>query len=139
MSSRLTAAFAQFGAKPANSLRGRSAIAHDGALVLSCLIPQFRRQGPGVLRYEDSLSRESGELAVTTLLGEHLILARERQLPVRMVVIAERSTGRTRHNIYARPDVVGRLIEFDGNHFVVDFRRSTTESKEPERRRSRRG
>lgn len=139
MSTRLITAFAQFGAKPANSLRARSAIADDGALVLSCLIPQFRRQGPGVLRYEDSLSRESGDRSGTALLGEHLILAREGELPVRMVVIAELSEGRTRYNIYARPDVIGQLVEFDGDRFVVDFRRSITEPKQPERRRGRRG
>ncbi len=139
MSSNLTAAFAHFGAKPANSLRGRSAIAHDGALVLSCSIPQFRHQGPGVLRYEDSLSRHSGDRSGTVLLGEHLVLARERQLPVRMVVIAELSQGRSRYNIYARPDVTGQLIEFDGDHFVVDFKRSVTEPKQPERRRGTRG
>jgi len=139
MSTSLVAAFAQFGAKPMNSLRGRSAIAGDGALVLSCLIRQFRRQGQGVLRYEDSLSRDSGDRPGTALLGEHLILAREGQLPVRMIVIAELSEGRARYNIYARPDVIGRLVEFDGDHFVVDFRRSITEPKQAERRRGRRG
>ena len=139
MSTSLLAAFAKFGATPANSLRGRSAIADDGALVLSCFIPQFRRQGPGVLRYEDSLSRESGDRTGATRLGEHLTLAREQELPVRMVVVAELSEGKTRYNIYPRPDVVGRLVDFDGDHFVVDFKRSIVDSKQPERRRGRRG
>ena len=138
MSESLIAAFAQFGAKP-TSLRGRSAIADDGALVLSCLIPQFRRQGPGVLRYEDSLSQDSGDRSATALLEEHLRRAREEELPVRMIVIAELSEGRTRYNIYARPDVIGRLIEFDGDRFVVDFRKSIIEPKQAERRRGRRG
>ena len=129
MSGSLIDAFAQFGAKPKNRLRGRSAIADDGALVLSCSTPHFRRPGPGVLRYEDVLSREAGDRPGTALLGEHLGLARDGQLPVRMVVIAK-GDGKTRCNIYARPDVVGRLTEFDGDHFVVDFTRLATEEKE---------
>jgi len=55
MANNLIDAFAQFGAKPKYRLRGRSAIADDGALVLSCSAPHFRRPGPGVLRYEDLL------------------------------------------------------------------------------------
>jgi len=138
MSESLIAAFAQFGAKPKNRLRGRSAIAEDGALVLSCSTPQFRHAGPGVLRYEDALSRDSGDRPGAALLGEHLLLARDGQLPVRMVVIAAATDGKTRHNIYARPDVIGKLIEFDGDRFIIDFRRVVVELKQPEGARKRR-
>jgi hypothetical protein len=136
MSESLIAAFAQFGAKPKNHLRGRSAIADDGALVLSCLTPQFRHGGPGVLRYEDALSRSSGDRNAA-LLGEHLVLARDGQLPVRMIVVAEAGQGKTRR-IYARPDVVGQLIEFDGDRFIVDFKRLAVDLKPPEATRKRR-
>jgi len=133
MSTSLVDAFARFGAKPKNPVRGRSAIAGDGALVLSCAIPQFRRPGPGVLRYEDALSRDSRNSPGTTLLEEHLTLARDAQLPVRMVVVAvaDASGGRARRNIYARPDLVGRLTEFDGDHFIVDFTRVIVDVKPP--------
>lgn len=139
MSNSLIDAFAKFGAKPKNRLRGRSAIAHDGALVLSCATPHFRRPRPGVLRYEDVLSRDSGDRPGTALLAEHLALARDGQLPVRMVVIAEAGDGKTRNSIYARPDVVGRLTEFDGDHFIVDFTRLVVDLKQPEGGRKRRG
>jgi hypothetical protein len=139
MSNTLIDAFAQFGAKPKSRLRGRSAIAEDGALVLSCSTPHFRRPGPGVLRYEDVLSRTTGDRPGTALLGEHLALARDGQLPVRMVVVAQSGDGKTRSNIYARPDVVGRLIEFDGDRFVVDFTRLIVDVKQPEGSRRRRG
>jgi hypothetical protein len=132
MSNTLIDAFAQFGAKPKNRLRGRSAIADDGALVLSCSTPQFRRPGPGVLRYEDALSRDTGDRPGAALLGEHLVLARDGQLPVRMIVVAHAGDGKPRNNIYARPDVIGRLIEFDGDHFIVDFTRLVVEPKQPE-------
>jgi len=129
MSTSLVDAFARFGAKPKNPVRGRSAIASDGALVLSCSIPQFRHPGPGVLRYEDALSRDSPNSPGATLLEEHLTLARDAQLPVRMVVVADTSGGKARRNIYARPDLVGRLTEFDGDHFIVDFTRVVVDAK----------
>ena len=89
--------------QPKNRLRGRSAIADDGALVLSCSTPHFRHPGPGVLRYEDALSRDTGDRPSAALLGEHLVLARDGQLPVRMIVVAESGEGKPRYNIYAAP------------------------------------
>jgi hypothetical protein len=136
MSNSLSDAFAAFGAKPRNRVRGRSAIAGDGALVLSCSTPYFRRPGPGVLRYEDVLSRDSGDRPGTALLGEHLTLARDGELPIRMVVIAEAREGKAGRSIYARPDLVGRLTQFDGDHFIVDFTRLIVDPKHSRKRRS---
>jgi len=129
MSTGLVDAFRRFGAKPKNPCGGRSAIAGDGALVLSCSIPRFRRPAPGVLRYEDALSRDSRGGAGTALLEAHLTLARDAQLPVRMVVVADAREGKTRRKVYARPDLVGRLTEFDGDHFIVDFTRVVVAAK----------
>jgi hypothetical protein len=131
MSTSLADAFARFGATLESPVHGRSAIADDGALVLSCSIPCFRRPGPGVLRYEDLLSRDPRSSKSTALLGEHLTLARDGQLPVRMVVIALAGEGKTRRNIYARPDLIGRLTEFDGDHFIIDFTRLLVERQQP--------
>ena len=138
MSNSLIDAFGKFGARPRSRVRGRSAIAGDGALVLSCLTAHLRRPGPGVLRYEDTLSRDPSDRPGTALLGEHLTLARDGQLPVRMVVIAEARAGRTERSIYARPDLVGRLTEFDGDHFIVDFTRVSADSQHPAGSRKRR-
>ena len=69
MLNSLTDAYAQFGAKPKNRLRGRSAIADDGALVLSCSTPHFHHPRPGVLRYEDVLSRDPSDQPGTALLA----------------------------------------------------------------------
>jgi hypothetical protein len=138
VSNTLIDAFAQFGAKPKNRLRGRSAIAEDGALVLSCSTLHFRRPGPGVLRYEDVLSREPGDQPGTALLGEHLALARDGQLPIRMVVINKGNDSKTR-SIYARPDVIGKLTEFDGDHFVIDFTRPVTDEIEQPKSGRKRG
>lgn len=138
MSNSLTDAFAQFGARPKHPLRDRSAIADDGALVLGCASPFFKHPNPGVLRYEDMLSRASTEGSSAAFLGEHLIQARDGKLPVRMIVIAEVPGGKPRYRIFARPDVVGRLVEFDGNRFVVDFRRVVIEANQTEIPRKRR-
>ena len=139
MSTSLVDAFAKFGATLKSPVSGRSAIAADGALVLSCSISCFRRPGPGVLRYEDVLSHDPRDSKSTALLGEHLTLARDGQLPVRMVVVAMNGEGKTRRNIYARPDLVGRLTELDADHFIVDFTRLLVEQPVASRSRGRRG
>lgn len=121
----LTEAFGRFGAKPAHRQHALSAIAADGSLVLKCSPRCFGHPAQGVLRYEDRLSRETGDARSTELLGEHLQLARDENLPVRMVVVAptESRSGRPEVNFHVRPDLVGRLVEFDGDRFVVDFTR----------------
>jgi len=44
-----------------------------------------------------------------------------------MVVIAEADGTKTRRSIFARPDLVGRVTEFDGDRFIVDFTRLSVE------------
>ena len=137
MTTRLFEAFASFGARPRNRLRDRSAIATDGALVLGCSSPYFRHPGPGVLRYEDALSRDSIDRTSAALLGEHLTQARDGQLPVRMVVIAEADFGKPRTRIFARHDVIGRVVDFDGDKYAVDFKRLVVEPKAENNRKKR--
>jgi len=65
----------QVGAKPRIGCV-LSAIAEDGAWCqLRAFV--FWPSGRGVLRYEDKLSRESGDVQGTALLGRHLTLARD--------------------------------------------------------------
>lgn len=127
MNLNLTDAFQRFGAKPANRLRGLSAIATDGALVLNCSYAHFAHPSPGVLRYEDALSREAPESKDVALLGKHLALARDGALPIRMVVTAAAGTASATKSIHVRPDLIGKVVTFDGDHFVVDFTRQETE------------
>jgi hypothetical protein len=120
-------AYAKFGAKPANRLRALSAVADDGAIVLSCATPQFVRPARGILRYEDRLSREADDATGKALLGEHLTRARDENLAVRMVVVssATGTTGKSSRSFHVREDLVGKVTLFDGDHFIVDFTRST--------------
>ena len=125
MNLSLSDAFARFGAKPSNRLRGLSAMAADGALVLNCSVAYFGHPSRGVLRYEDRLSRLSPGCSDTELLGRHLTLAAAGALPVRMVVSsrANESNGSGSPSCHVRPDLIGRVAEFDGDHFIVDFTR----------------
>src|SRR5579859_3884821 len=75
MNLNLVDAFSRFGATPRNGVRGLSAIATDGAVVLNCSQQRFAHPSRGVLRYEDRLSREARDSKDATLLGQHLTLA----------------------------------------------------------------
>lgn len=124
MNLTLLDAFGRFGAKPASRLGSLSAMAADGAMVLNCMTAHFGHPGRGVLRYETRLSTAQAESKVITTLSEHLTRARDEDLPVRMIVtfpkLANASRGGGHH---VRPDLIGKLVEFDGDRFVVDFTR----------------
>jgi hypothetical protein len=125
MNLSLIDAFGKFGAQPTNRLRGLSAMAADGALVLNCQQAYFAHPARGVLRYEDRLSREPPESKDVQLLGQHLTLARDGALPVRMVVTSlEEKAGKSSRRCHVRTDLTGKVVTFDGDHFVIDFTRT---------------
>jgi hypothetical protein len=125
MNLSLVDAFGRFGAKPASRLRALSAITADGALVLNCSRAYFGHPSQGVLRYEDRLSREPGGPKNTGRLGQHLTIARDGALPVRMIVTSrtEEKGGTRNRTCHVRSDLIGTVVKFDGDHFVVDFKR----------------
>lgn len=127
-------AFAKFGAELDNPMWAVSAIASDGALVMSCWAHCFRRGGPGSLIYADRLSRWQGNELGGGLLKRHLELAQAGALPVRMVVATASDTEAVDHGhdaskvkktFHIRDDMVGRVTEFDGDNYVVEFRPSS--------------
>lgn len=125
MNLSLIDAFSRFGAKPASRLGSLSALAADGAMVLNCLPAHFGHPAAGVLRYEARLSTVEAESKDIGNLSEHLTHARDGRLPVRMVVRSlapEKSRARAR-SYHIRPDLIGKVVEFDGDHFIVDFTR----------------
>jgi len=124
MNLSLINAFGRFGATPSNRFRSLSAVAADGAVVLNCSQQYFAHPSRGVLRYEHRLSGESQDSADVALLGQHLALARDGTLPVRMIVAfsADLRRGDSR-GYHVRPDLVGRVVQFDGDHFMIDFTR----------------
>ena len=124
MNLSLIDAFSKFGAQPTNRLRGLSALAADRTQKHNSKQPYFGHPSRGVLRYEDRLSRESAESKDAQLLGQHLTLARDGALPVRMVVTSlEEKGGKSSRRCHVRTDLVGKVVTFDGDHFVIDFTR----------------
>ena len=125
-------AFERFGAKPVNAMWAVSAIATDGALVVSFWSHHCKSGGKGVLVCSDRLSRWSGNELGNSLLREHLTLAIVQNLPVRLVVATTADVqavesghdgSKVKKTFHVREDVVGRVASFDGDHYVAEFRR----------------
>lgn len=124
MNLTLIDAFGRFGAKPASRLNSLSAMASDGAMVLNCLPAHFGHPARGILRYESRLSAAEAESKVVTTLSEHLTRARDGDLPVRMIVTFPKvEKARRAGGHHVRPDLIGKIVEFDGDRFVIDFTR----------------
>ena len=132
-------AFGRYGAKPGHRQNSLSAMAHDGAIVLNCLPAHFCHPARGVLRYEAKLSAVQAKSEELGVLGRHLTEARDNDRPVRMIVrsLAPQTSRVKRVGYHVRPDLLGKVVEFDGDHFIVDFTRPQSESREaaPSRRK----
>jgi hypothetical protein len=129
----LLEAFASYKVKPAR--RGRSAMTPDSTLVISCWYAGFRRAHVEILRYEEDLSGQAGEIA--NALRAHLAEAKTNEYDVRVIVAVGASDSQSteqgaaaRTSYYARKDLVGRVTSFDGERFVIEFRRTQTAAQE---------
>jgi hypothetical protein len=131
-------AFSSYRARPTN--RARSALSDKGALVVSCWYSRFQRAERDVLRYEEDLSAEEGTSANT--LRTHLAQALAEEVDVRLVVAVaaaaapeEESLIKTtpvrtpRTTFYARKDLTGRVTFFDGQRFVIEFRKAAADQE----------
>lgn len=130
----LELAYARYGAKPASRFRGLSALAEDGSLVLSCMSGRFSRPGTGVLRYSSQLSQETASRQEVRSLREHLGTALSGGGTVRSVFISA-ARGKVSRVVHVRPDLIGKVVEFDGDRFSVDFTRLEVEPPPKARRR----
>lgn len=126
-----TEAFRAFGAKLVNPMWAYSAIAQDGAVVISCWSHKLKLKD-GVLRYTDHLSRWEPNTPGKNLLIEHLNAAQDQSLPVRLVIattdqpeVVERGEDASsiRKTFHIKEDVVGKVALFDGDNLVLEFRR----------------
>ena len=126
-------AFKSYGAVLKNFRRDVSAIATDGALVVSCWDKAFRK-AENAMRYQDHLSKWGDDNAAgRDLLSGHLAQAVQQSLPVRLVIahrapVAEGSKARAEY-FHVRPDLVGRIADFDGDCFSIDFTRPAAPAK----------
>jgi len=127
----LLEAFASYKLRPAR--RTRSAMTPDGDLVISCWYAGFKRAQAEILKYEEDLSGQTHEVAKA--LRTHLAEALANECEVRVIVAVTVATAAeqkpdftaapasVRTTYYARKDLVGRVCSFDGQRFIVDFRR----------------
>jgi hypothetical protein len=124
----MTDAFNRYHARLVNNLWAVSAIAVDGALVVSCWDFTITPVNAEVMVCTDSLSRwtENNRLG-NNLLRDHLNQAILEKLPIRLVVAhpAPESAKRIAEYFHVRSDVVGRIVGFDGDQFVLEFTRSS--------------
>lgn len=127
----ITKCFARYKAKLANKMWAVSALAEDGALVVSCWDSYFSRPDGETMRYTDRLSRWEGNALGNDLLRTHIVKAVDGELPVRLVIattdhVAHIDTGsdasQVAKSFHAKTDVVGKVASFDGDEFVIDFR-----------------
>ncbi len=131
----ISRAYVRFGAPVPRGQQPLSAIAADGALVLCCHSGGFGRPSRDVLRYQDTLSSNRTGARQQAQLATHLKLARESDQLVRLVIVNP-STELTKGIVGVRPDLVGKVTEFDGDAFTVDFARiAEPEPKVKPRRR----
>ncbi len=127
----LTDAFANYGAKLKNTRWACSAIADDGALVISCWQHFLKSYDNGHKRYHDHLSRWLGNHQGRNLLAKHLKMAIEDNLQVRLVVATLDDTKESistdgdasllSKTFSIEKNLVGKVVEFDGDSFVIEF------------------
>ena len=124
-------AFAAYGAKLVNVNWAVSAIADDGALVVSCWKQYFIKNESGNTAYRDTLSRWGGSGALgKNLLKEHLTKARSEGLPVRIVIASAENpkevetatdASKIKKTFHIRKDWVGNVALFDGDNFDIEI------------------
>jgi len=123
---QLGEAFSRYGATARNPVWSVSAWTAQGELVVSCWAHHFGRAVDGVLPYEDRLAGWSGPGADE--LRASLARALEERSPVRLIVATSQNTEEYGHGIpktfHVRQDLIGHVELFDGDRFVLHFRRA---------------
>ena len=125
-----TEAFAYYGAKLKNTRWAYSAIAGDDSLVISCWERFLHTDVYGHKHYKDHLSRWHSNHPGKNLLTDHLRLAIEGNLRVRLIVAkVDDPTESVSGDASSLPktftiekDFVGKVVEFDGDAFEIEFR-----------------
>jgi len=127
-----TEAFAAYGGKLASPQWAYSAVASDGAIVVSCWAHKLKLIA-GKLISVDRLSRWKLNPPGKNLLIEHLNLAIPEKRPVRLIIVTTtesdvvdrgEDSSAIPKTFHIRHDVVGKVAHFDGDNFEFEFRRS---------------
>lgn len=121
-------AFKKYGAPLRNVQWSVSAWAPDGALVVSLWEHHYRKSPPGTLEFEGSVNRWNGP--GNTEFRENVARAFETKATVRLVVVrteeiarveAGEDASRIKKAFSSRAELVGRVIEWDGERYAFQF------------------
>jgi hypothetical protein len=119
-------AFGLYGAKLKNKRWSVAAKAKDGSIVISCWQHLFK---PGLV-YADRLSRWQGNVLGNGELRALLEEGYRDQTPVRLVMAVPKDkadligvwdASKVAKEFFVRRDRVGRITEFDGDGFKIEF------------------
>jgi hypothetical protein len=126
----ISEAFAKHGARLKNVNWSVSAWNAAGELVLSLWAHHYRKGEGGSAEYFGKLSRWAGP--GNSEFRANISDAYERRSPVRLVVVQTESidhvdsgedASKVKKDFSARDDLVGEVTEFDGENYVIRFRR----------------
>ena len=125
----IKAAFARYKATLTNVNWSVSAWAPDGSLVVSVWSHHSRKKPlHGTLEFEDRVNRWSG--AGNTEFRRNIAKAFDTQADVRLVIVrteevaavqAGEDASTFKKDFFTREDVVGKVIEWDGNKYALRF------------------
>ena len=126
----ITEAFARYGAVLRNSQWSVSAWAPDGSLVVSLWDHHYRKGPPGTMEFVGSLGRWTGHGNAEA--RENLAKAIVTKPKVRLVIVKTEEIARVeagedastiKKDFFLRDDLVGELIELNGEDYVFQFRK----------------
>jgi hypothetical protein len=123
-------AFTRLGADVAGQQRPVWATAQDGSLVLVCKSSGFTRPAAGVLRYSAKLSLSTVRASQVDAMRVGLGAASSGGTPVRLIIHTQGVNGAS-NRVHVRADLVGSVVEFDGDSYSVDFVRLPEAEPEP--------
>lgn len=126
----LKEAFAKYGAALRNVQWSVSAWAPDGSLVLALWAHHYRKGEDGFPEYFGSAARWSGP--GNKEFRENLARAKSENALIRLVISSTEhkdhiesggDASKVKKDFHVREDLVGQVVEFDGDDYVVRFKR----------------
>lgn len=124
-----TDAFKKYGATLTNPQWAVSSRTDNDEIVVSLWTHHITLY-QGKLRCTDKLSRWGGNKLGNSLLREHLTAAQDENLPIRLVLARTEDANSVdnghdasslKKTFSVRTDLVGQIVSFDGDKFVIDF------------------
>jgi len=129
----ITEAFRQYSAKLVNNQWAVSAISDNNELVVSCWHHYLSNPDNKTIRYEDTLSRRAVNKAGNNLLREHIALAKDKLLNIRLVIVRTDDTdvvdcgeeaSSVKKRFFTKIEIIGKFTSFDGDRYVIDFKKA---------------